>query len=448
MTGLAAAAGGSLHRSWTWLFVTILAVTLGSSWLLVVFLLDGRGTLEALKLRLQSARTVQLQTVVGVLARSASLSPHVDVTAVYATREFFDRVQQGGRALPYSPETATVFVINEDTHHVDLDYAPTPAVLRVDGQRVDRPVTAETMTYSIHHKVSVLTFPHEERGRTRSLELLIPRPDGGDPVALRWDLPLVYPPDALRGRAMSLPTMVAFAAGLLASVLTPCLIQLVVFYLSTLTGFSAERLSAGALTGRERRRVLTVALGFVTGFTALFTGVGALAGFAGQTLQNSDLWATWTRPAAVTAGVVIILAGLWMAARARAPLVCRLPLARLAVARDGGILRSMVMGLSFAIGCATCFGGALIATLLLYVGTLGSATEGALVLFLFSLGVDLPFLGAALLLSRVLPLLQRLDRTARGLAMASGAIMVGFGLLLITDNFHRVSNWVYLWLLS
>lgn len=446
MTELAAA--DPPRRSWTWLFLTILATTLGSSWLLVVFLLDGRGTLEALKLRLQSARTVQLQTVTGVLVRSASLSPHVDVTAVYATREFLDSVRQGGRALPYSPETATIFVVNEDTHHVELDYAPTPAVLRVDGQRLDSPVTAETMTYSIHHKVSVLTFPVEDRGQTRSLELLIPRPDGGDPVALRWDLPIVYPPDALHGRTMSLPTMVAFAAGLLATVLTPCLIQLVLFYMSTLTGLTAERISAGALTGRERRRVVKIALGFVTGFTVLFTGVGALAGLAGQTLQSSDRWAAWTRPAAVMAGVVIILLGVWMAARARAPLVCRLPLARLAAARDGGVLRSMVMGFSFAIGCATCFGGALIATFLLYVGTLGSATEGALILFLFSLGVDLPFLGAALLLSRVLPLLQRVDRAARGLGMASGAVMVGFGLLLITDNFHRVSGWIYRWLLS
>jgi cytochrome c-type biogenesis protein len=108
----------------------------------------------------------------------------------------------------------------------------------------------------------------------------------------------------------------------------------------------------------------------------------------------------------------------------------------------------MVMGFSFAVGCATCFGGALIATLLLYVGTLGSATEGALILFLFSLGVDLPFLGAALLLSRVLPLLQRVDRAARGLGMASAAVMVGFGLLLITDNFHRVSGWIYRWVLG
>lgn len=446
MTGLAAAAAGSLRRSWTWLFLTILAVMLGSSWLLVVFLLDGRGTLEALKLKLQSAGTIQLQTVTGVLARSASLSPHVDVTAVYATTEFFDIVQRG-RALPYSPETATIFVINEDTHHVELDYEPTPAVLRVDGRRLDRPVTAETMTYSIHHKVSVLTFPVEDRGPTRSLELLIPRPDGGDPVALRWDLPIVYPPGALRGRTMSLPTMVAFAAGLLATVLTPCLIQLVLFYLSTLTGFSAERISAGMLTGGERRRVLKVALGFVTGFTVLFTGVGALASLAGQALQSSDRWAVWTRPAAVTAGVVIIVLGLWMAARARAPLVCRLPLARLAVARDGGVVRSMMMGFSFAIGCATCFGGALIATLLLYVGTLGSATEGALILFLFSLGVDLPFLGAALLLSRVLPLLQRVHRVARGLGMASGAVMVGFGFLLVTDNFHRVSGWIYRFLI-
>lgn len=465
MDGIASGVvGGPARRHWTLVALTALAVAVGASWLLVVFLVNGTSVLNAVRLKLQTAQTVQLQSVAGVLTRSASLSAHVDVAAVYATPEFFSVGRRSGRSIPYAPETSLIFIINEDTHQDDLSYDPTPARLRVDGGRLYEPDNAETLTYSIHHKVTVLSFRKDdpERGpivsdRTRSLELLVPIQHGPVPhvhtgdghyVALRWDLPIAYPEPALRARPMPLGTMLAFAGGLLATVLTPCLIQLVLYYLSALTGLSSERIATGALTTGDRRRVLTAALGFVSGFTVLFTGAGALAGFAGQTLQNSDLWAAWTRPLAVGAGVVMVLLGLWMAARARAPLVCRLPLARIAQARDGGLLRSILMGFSFAIGCATCFGGALIGTLLLYVGTLGSATDGALILFLFSLGVDIPFLMAALLLTRVLTVVSRLERTARVLGMASSVVMMGFGVLLITDDFHRVSGWIYRWFLS
>ncbi len=448
-------AGGFVRRWWVSLGVAGLAVAVGASWLLFVFLLNGRGLLNEIRLKVQTARTRQLQSITGVLARSASLSEHVGVLAIYATPEFFRVVRRGAAEIPFSPEQSLLFLINEDTHAGELRYDPTPATLRVDGRNVYRPDRAETLTYSIHHKVTVLSFPKADlRGtpavsdHARSLELLVPNGEGGDPVVLRWDLPIAYPEGALRPQPLPLGTMLAFAGGLLATVLTPCLIQLVLYYLSTLTGFNSERIASGALTHRERRRVLVVALGFVSGFTLLFTGVGALAGLAGQTLQNSALWAAWTRPLAVAAGIVMVSLGLWMAIRARTPLICRLPFARLAQARDAGFLRSIVMGLAFAIGCATCFGGALIAALLMYVGTLGSAADGALILLLFSLGVDIPFLLAAVLLSRVLPLLSFAERGARALGAASSAIVVGFGILLITDNFHRVSAWIYRWVLS
>ncbi len=101
---------------------------------------------------------------------------------------------------------------------------------------------------------------------------------------------------------------------------------------------------------------------------------------------------------------------------------------------------------SFSLGCSTCFGGALIATLLFYVGTLGSPPQGALVLFFFSLAVGVPFLLVAVLLSRVLPLINSTERAAPIVGLVCSLVMVGFGLLLITDNFHLVSTWIHNWI--
>ena len=94
----------------------------------------------------------------------------------------------------------------------------------------------------------------------------------------------------------------------------------------------------------------------------------------------------------------------------------------------------------------TCFSGAIIATLLVYVGALGSASVGALVLFLFSLGVAIPFLAAAFFISRVMPAMTRLTGYAPQIGFVSMVLMVGFGVLLVSDNFHEVSSLIYPWL--
>lgn len=430
---------------------TLLALVVAGSWLLVVYLMNGQGVLNEVKLGVQSGRAGQMQTVNAVLSRAGSLGTHVEALAVYATSEFFELANRQFRDIAYDPATAWIFIVNEDTHMDELPLIPTPVQLRVDGGLPLAPATLEMVTYSIHHKITIATFSKPANASPNTLELILPTVDHsgtayqeGQTVSMNWDLPIVYPEGALAAEALPLSTMVAVAMGLLATVLTPCLIQLLVFYLSTLTGMSAQPIE-GALDPALRRRLLTVALGFVIGYTALFTGAGALAGYAGQTLQNA--WSEWTRPLAIGSGVVIILMGLWMAARARAPLVCGLPGLRGRANRPDtektSFLRASLMGVTFAVGCSTCFGGALIATLLLYVGTLGSAWEGALILFFFSLGVGIPFLISAALLTRVLPLMQRVQRVAPAIGLVSGAVMVVFGVLLLTDNFHKVSAWIY-----
>ena len=97
----------------------------------------------------------------------------------------------------------------------------------------------------------------------------------------------------------------------------------------------------------------------------------------------------------------------------------------------------------FSLGCLTCFGGAIIATLLVYVGAIGSALVGAAMMFAFSLGVVVPFMLAALFLSRAMPLLARIQKSAPQIGFVSMLIMVAFGIILLTDNFHTVSDFIY-----
>jgi len=98
---------------------------------------------------------------------------------------------------------------------------------------------------------------------------------------------------------------------------------------------------------------------------------------------------------------------------------------------------------AFSIGCMTCFGGAIVGTLLLYVGSVGSAAVGAAIMLTFSAGVAIPFLAAAFALSRATRLTERLDRIRPWAGFVSSAIMAAFGIVLITDNFHVLSDLIY-----
>ncbi len=106
-------------------------------------------------------------------------------------------------------------------------------------------------------------------------------------------------------------------------------------------------------------------------------------------------------------------------------------------------LKVMFMGSAFAVGCSTCFGGALFISLMIYVGTVGSPALGGLALFLFSLGIAIPYLLAAFFLSRALPLLGSLQKAASGIGLVCSVVLIFFGVILVTDNFHIPSNMLY-----
>ena len=97
----------------------------------------------------------------------------------------------------------------------------------------------------------------------------------------------------------------------------------------------------------------------------------------------------------------------------------------------------------YALGCTACFGGAIVATLVVYVGAIGSPYIGAAIMMIFGVGVAIPFLLSAWYISKMDSILTFLAGNARSLSLASMAIIIIFGLILVTDNFHTVSDIIY-----
>jgi cytochrome c-type biogenesis protein len=123
--------------------------------------------------------------------------------------------------------------------------------------------------------------------------------------------------------------------------------------------------------------------------------------------------------------------------------VCRMPvLSGMAHAnKPAGRLEMMLAGLAFATGCMTCFGSALVVGMVVYIGLAQSALYGALVLFLFSLGMGVPLVMAAVAMARALPLLMKLENAVPWMGLTSAIIMAGFGILLISGNYMAVAEW-------
>jgi len=69
-----------------------------------------------------------------------------------------------------------------------------------------------------------------------------------------------------------------------------------------------------------------------------------------------------------------------------------------------------------------------------------SPLEGALLLAVYALGLGIPFVLFALGFARALAMTAFLRRHAQGLALASGAVLVVFGVLLATGQLVRLTT--------
>jgi cytochrome c-type biogenesis protein len=136
--------------------------------------------------------------------------------------------------------------------------------------------------------------------------------------------------------------------------------------------------------------------------------------------------------------------GVWIGIRGGQNVACRIPdriAMRKSNARDAA--GSLLVSMGYALGCTACFGGAIVATLIIYVGAIGSATIGAGIMLTFSIGVAIPFLLAAWYMSRMDSVLVFFASKARAISLVSMVLIIVFGIILVSDNFHVVSDAIY-----
>lgn len=105
---------------------------------------------------------------------------------------------------------------------------------------------------------------------------------------------------------------------------------------------------------------------------------------------------------------------------------------------EPGYARSTLFGITFAAGWTPCI-GPLLGTVMTMAFT--EPSRAVVFTFVYALGLAVPFLAAAALLTRAVGWLRRLNRHVRAVEIASGLLMVGVGLLLISGMFTVLNSY-------
>jgi len=214
------------------------------------------------------------------------------------------------------------------------------------------------------------------------------------------------------------------------SFLSPCVLPLVPSYLTFVTGMSLEDLQEGV----NRKATLMHSVLFVTGFSSIFILLGASASFLGQFFQAYEIWI------ARIGGLIIIALGLHMAGVFRL-----LPLMREKRVhlndKPAGYLGTIGVGMAFGAGWTPCIGPVL-GAILTYGFSQDTMWAGVGLLSVYSLGLAIPFLIAALALDWFLQVFKRFRRWIPVVEKASGVLLIFLGLLLLTGNFTILSGWL------
>ena len=234
-------------------------------------------------------------------------------------------------------------------------------------------------------------------------------------------------------QAQDVSVLIAFSAGLL-SFVSPCVLPLVPSYITYITGVSFKDLSEGGSKGKMRWLTISHSLLFIMGFSLIFVLMGASATYLGQVLIQYQSWIM------KVGGVLIIILGIHFTGWITIPFLQmerRFELKQ----KPFGYLGSFLVGVVFAAGWTPCV-GPILSTILLYASTAKSFTTGIVLLAAYSMGLGLPFFVASLAFNTFLSAFDKIKRYMRVIMFVSGVFLIVIGILLLTDLFTTLNNYL------
>lgn len=235
-------------------------------------------------------------------------------------------------------------------------------------------------------------------------------------------------------------------AGLL-SFLSPCVLPLVPPYLCYLGGVTFDELSGAEkkLSPQVHGRIILASVFFVLGFTTIFVALGAGASALGQVLLGYKLILTRV------AGVVILIFGLHFLGFFKLGFLYRDTRFQ-TQSTNVSVVGAFIMGLAFAFGWTPCI-GPILSPVMSIAADSSTVSRGISMLLVYSIGLGIPFMLAALLIQPFLNFLRKFQRHLGTMEKVAGVLLILVGLLFINSTLDWPFSWISLngfstWLLE
>ncbi|MCR5825328.1 MAG: cytochrome c biogenesis CcdA family protein [Oscillospiraceae bacterium] len=212
--------------------------------------------------------------------------------------------------------------------------------------------------------------------------------------------------------------VISFLEGII-TFISPCLLPMLPIYVSYFAG-GGERTAGQTLKG---------ALGFVTGFTAVFVLMGALAGTVGGFLRE------YRSMLDLVSGLVVMVFGLHYLGVFRLNLFKGI---RGSARTDGaGFFSALLFGVIFSVGWTPCV-GVFLGSALMLASQRAHAAEGMAMLLAYSLGLGIPFVLSAVLIDYLKSAFQWIKSHYGIINFVSGSLLVLLGALMATGTLGRL----------
>lgn len=213
--------------------------------------------------------------------------------------------------------------------------------------------------------------------------------------------------------------LISFLEGIV-TFISPCLLPMLPIYISYF---------AGEATDRPRHRALFNAITFVAGFTLVFILLGAFAGTLGGLLTSHKTIVN------IVTGLVVIVFGLNFIGVFNIDLLNRTKRSQMEVKRHS-LASSFLFGIVFSIGWTPCV-GAFLGSALMMASQQGSAAKGILMLFVYSMGLGIPFIISAVIIERLMTAFGWIKAHYGIITKISGILLIIVGFMMMFGMMDR-----------
>lgn len=211
----------------------------------------------------------------------------------------------------------------------------------------------------------------------------------------------------------------------------PCTLPLVPGFLAFISGVSLQHTSQQDHKRHIRAVLIKNALWYIVGFTIVFMFLGTLFGTIGQLLSAYRFYL------AKLGGILIIFFGLYLTGLFHTRVFAWINTDHkyniLQKITPGTPVSSFLFGVSYACGWTPCV-GPILGSILLLASTQGTAWTGTILLFVFSVGLAIPYLIIAIAFGHAMRFIKKVSPYVRFFSMVSGVFLICIGILMVTGH--------------